>query len=124
MVRTLQLLVVEDDLTWWIFLQHELGKKFDIQLASTIHTARARLANSGPYDGIVMDGYLVRENTLALIVDIRNDGYAGPLFAFSSDREMRKKQMESGCSHELPKEEPGKWLSIIETANAAFSSSN
>lgn len=58
-------------------------------------------------DAIIFDGYLgsndPARNTLKMISDFRKEGFSGPMFAASSDRAMRVRQMAAGCQFSLLK---------------------
>lgn len=106
------ILVVDDLFLWHAEFERVLGEEYEVHCATTAAEARV-LLREHQYAAIIMDGKLGRgdpeETTVQLTRDVRQAGFAGPIFAASALPSLKARQLEAGCSHELDKGS-GNWL--------------
>ncbi len=99
---TTVLLIEDDDLLCRAFKRSlELRGVTTIQASSVEEGQRLFHAHRDSLDAIVMDGCLNSPNlnTLPLIKEIKDSGFAQPIIAASGDPKNRRIMMAHGCTH-------------------------
>ena len=112
-----KILLVEDEESFQFLLEMTLSEEYEIIQAKTYAEAeKAFSLHKEELDVIIMDRNLGPRTTDSLVEDIRKSGFSKPMIAFSGSGDSRKKQMELGCSDELPKTASKK--EVIEKLNS------
>ena len=84
-----------------MILENEGYKVFQ---AKTLAEAREIFdLHNSELDAILMDRMMDLGNTDSLILEIRKSGFLKPVIAFAGTPDSRKKQIELGCSDQMPK---------------------
>ncbi len=98
-----RILFVEGDHDWLRRYRDELPQ-LDFRGAVTLEEAEDFWRNDGPFDCIVVCGFLPgrASSTVPFVQKVRAEGFGGPIIAASNSCHTRDELLEAGCSHAVP----------------------
>lgn len=98
-LNTKRILLVEDDDGCVSVFQFDIGRKAEVIVASTVDDVLQAFQQRGPFDLIVMDGYISGNADTTELTRLISTQFNGPIIANSANPDQQARLMEAGCSH-------------------------